>query len=747
MNAARETRHLRICPYCEATCGLEVRMRGERVLSVGGDPQDVLSGGYVCPKGVAMKAFHEDPDRLRAPRLRRDGVLVEAGWDEAFEAVERGLLPILERDGRDAVALFIGNAAAHSLSLSLYNGALAGALGTRNFTSAGTTDQMPKQVAVACMFGTAVSIPIPDLDRTQHLWILGANPLESNGSLLTAPGIGRRLKAIRRRGGRIVVFDPRRTRTAEAADEHVMLRPGSDAAFLLAAIHVLFAEGRLRLGALEPHVNGLGELEALTRELSPEWAEPRCGIAAGEIRRLARELALAPCAAVYGRIGTCTQAFGVLASWAVDVLNALTGNLDRPGGALFTLPATGSIHTAGRPGRGRGPVFGRWRTRVRGFPEVFREIPNACLAEEMETPGPGRVRGFITVGGNPVLSTPGGDRLDRALAGLEFMVSCDVYVNETTRHAHVILPGLSPLEQPHYDVLLSQFAVRNTARFSPSVLPRPEGALQEWEIMLRLGGILAGAGRDADLDSLDELFLRRRIAMAAKDPEGIVGRLGADAVVEALGARRGPERLVDFLLRSGPWGDRFGEKEDGLSLDRLLEHPHGIDLGPLAPRIPEVLRTPSGKIELAPETVVADLPRLRALAPASPDGLVLVGRRDLRSKNSWMHNLAPLVTGRERCTLQMSPADAARLGLADGAPARVTSKDGAVVAPVEVTDAIAPGVVSLPHGFGHDLPGIEIHVARTHAGVNSNVLAPRDVLEPLSGNAILNGIPVEVGPA
>jgi len=737
---------LRICPFCEATCGLALEVRDREVLSVAADARDVFSRGHLCPKGVAIRELDADPDRLRRPLVRRGRELVEASWEEAIDVVASRLPRIQAERGRDAVGVFVGNAAAHSLALSLYNGAFVGGLHTRNFFSAGTTDQQPKQVAAAAMFGTAVSIPIPDVDHTRLLWVLGANPLASNGSLMTAPGIGKRLRDIQARGGRVVVFDPRRSETAAVADEHIALRPGTDAHLLLAVVNVLFDEGRVALGRLAPHVAGLDALTAAVADLTPEWASTRCGVAAEEIRRLARELAAAPAAAVYGRIGTCTQEFGVLASFAVDALNVLTGNFDRRGGALLTLPATGALHTLGLPGRGKGHVFGRYASRVRGFPEVFRELPNAVIAEEILTPGPGQIRAFFTLGGNPVLSTPSGHRLAEALASLELLVCCDLYVNETSRHAHVILPGPSPLEQPHYDALLSQFAVRNVARWSKPVFPLSPGAVPEWQTLLRLGAIASGAGRDLPIEALDESWARSRVERALRDPASPIRRLSVDAAMAALAPRVGPERLIDFSLRAGPWGDHFGARPAGLTLARLEAAEHGIDLGPLAPRMPDLLRTPSGKIELGPEAVLADLPRLRSWRPPAPDALVLIGRRHLRSKNSWMGNLPRLARGRERCTLMIHPTDAGRAGVRHGGRARVASRSGEIVALVEVTDALRPGVVSLPHGFGHDAPGARLAVARVHAGVNSNVLAAADALEPHSGTAILNGIPVEVTP-
>lgn len=746
MHSEQQT-HYHTCPLCEATCGLEIRTHGREVVGIRGDAADVFSRGFICPKGYAVKELDADPDRLRTPLLKRDGRHVAVSWDEAFAAVERRLLPIIRDHGRDAVAAYLGNPGAHNLALMLYNPVLLRALATRNVYSASTVDQMPKQVSSGLMFGTALSVPVPDLDRTDYLLVLGADPFTSNGSLMTAPDVPGRLRAIRQRGGKVVVIDPRRTRTAAEADEHHAIRPGADAYFLWGLVHALFAENLVRLGRLAEHVAGLDALRALAGELAPEVVAPRCDIPADVIRRLARELAAAPTAAVYGRIGTCTQAFGSQVSWLVDVVNVLTGHLDQPGGAMFTRPASGAAHTRGTPGRGKGVRFGRRHSRVRGLPEVFGELPVACLAEEIETPGEGQVRALITVAGNPVLSTPNGARLDAALERLEFMLSLDIFLNETTRHADVILPGLSPLEQPHYDLALRQLAVRNVATYAPPVFALPEGQQPEWRTILRLLGIVMGQGANADVDGLDD-FVALQVAEQAVGGSAspLAGRSAQD-LLAALAPRRGPERLLDLMLRGGPYGDGFGANPDGLTLARLEAAPHGIDFGPLAPRVPEVLRTPSGKIELAPEPLVADVARLRARLAEPGDGLVLIGRRDLRSNNSWMHNAPVLVKGKARCTMQVHSRDAARIGLRDGALARVRSRVGSVEVPVEVSDAIRPGVVSIPHGWGHDLPGIRLGVASDHAGVNCNRLVDEMDIDPLSGNAVLNGVPVTVEPA
>ena len=746
----------RTCPLCEASCGLEITLKGDEIVRIRGDRDDVFSHGYICPKGSTLKQLHEDPDRLRRPLVKRDGTHVEVTWDEAFAEIERRLVPIIETHGRNAVATYGGNPGAHNLSAILYTRTLAQGLGTRMRFSAGTVDQVPKQVAAAYMFGTPASMAVPDLDRSDYLLILGANPYASNGSLCTAPDFPGRLEALQERGGKVVVVDPRRTKTAEEADEWIAIVPGTDALLLMAIVHVLFADGLVHVGEhVEPWLNGLDEIREASAELSPERVAGRCGVDAGTIRRVASELATAPSAAVYGRIGTCTQEFGTTASRLIDVLNVLTGNLDRPGGVMWATPATGSPTTRGVPGKGSGFRMARGRTRVRGLAEVMGEYPVAALAEEIETEGEGQVRALVTISGNPVLSTPNSERLAAALERLDLMVSIDIYLNETTRHADVVLPPTSNLSRSHYDLLLLQYAVRNVANYSPPVFEPEADGLDEWEIMAKLALIAQGQGAAADVDVADGIAITGLVAHAVGDATNPLHGREVDEILDMLGHRHGPERILDFMLRSGPYGDWFGARvtyvdHDGveqpaLSLAFLEAHPHGVDLGPLQPRLPDVLRTASGKIELAPAELTADVERLRASLDRDRDGeYVLIGRRDLRSNNSWMHNLSVLVKGRERCTLHVHPADARVLGLTDGGLARVTSRVGKVDVPVEVTDGIRPGVVSMPHGWGHDLDGIALRVASSRPGVNFNALADEELLDVVSGTSVLNGIPVTV---
>ncbi|MFI8387466.1 molybdopterin-dependent oxidoreductase [Streptomyces sp. NPDC085540] len=725
---------LRICPLCEATCGLTLTLADGAVTGARGDREDVFSRGFICPKGAAFGALDSDPDRLRGPLVRRDGRLREATWEEAFEAVAAAVPALVGEYGAQSVGVVLGNPNVHTMAGALYPPVLLKGLGTRNLFTASTLDQMPKHVSSGLLFGDPFAIPVPDLDRTDFLLLLGANPVESNGSLCTAPDFPGRLKALRARGGTLVVVDPRRTRTAALADRHLAPRPGSDALLLAALAHTLIEEQLADPGSLEEHCDGIGELGAALGSFTPEAVAPACDLSAAEIRTLARELAAAPTAAVYARIGSCTVEFGTLASWLVDVLNILTGNLDRPGGALFPLSATAP---AGRPaGPGKGFVLGRWSSRVAGHPEVKGELPMAALAEEIETPGDGRIRVLLAIAANPVLSAPDGDRLDRALAGLDFMVSVDPYLNETSRHAHVVLPPPPPSQSAHFDFAFNGFAVRNQARYSPAAIPLEDGRMDECEIHARL--ILAVSGlHGAPPGAVDERVIADSLARAVIDPHSPLHGGDPRELTRLLAGRTGPERRLDLMLRTGPYD---------LILEDLRQAPHGIDLGPLRPRLPGVLKTRSGRIELLPDPIAAELPRLRAALADRPAALVLVGRRHLRSNNSWLHNVPALTGGSNRCTLQVHPQDADRLGLVDGGHARITADGGSLAVPVEVTDAVRTGVVSLPHGWGHDRAGSRLSVAAAAPGANVNQLLDGTRMDRLSGTAVLNGFPVELAP-
>ena len=705
-------RGLHTCMLCEAVCGIAVETEGNDVVSVRGDEHDPFSRGHICPKAVALRDLHADPDRVREP-LRRVGVdrFEPVSWDAALAEVTERLAAIQKRHGRHSVALYLGNPTVHSYSALLAVPLMAKALGTHARFSATSVDQLPHMLAALEMFGHQLLLPIPDVDRTAFLLVLGANPLVSNGSLMTAPGIGRRLEALRARGGRLVVVDPRRTETAAIADEHLFIRPGGDAYLLLALLHVIFDEGRVALGRLAAFADGLDEVRALAARFSPSRVAARVGIDAERIAALARAFAAAPSAVCYGRIGVCTQEFGGLAAWLVNVLNLVTGNFDRPGGAMFTTPAADLVGVATRLGE-RGH-FGVWKSRVRGLPEFGGELPVAALAEEIETPGDGQIRALITHAGNPVLSTPNGARLGRALDGLDFMVSIDIYRNETTRHANLILPTSFGLERDHYDIAFYALSVRNAARYVTPLVTPPPGVRHDWQVLLDLALGLqrrGGGRRDRVLN-----FMMRAMR------------------------RLGPPRVLDLLLRFGP---------HKLSLKKLAAAPHGIDLGPLEERLPALLPRDQRRIALAPARLVADLARLEGQLDAAATGgegeLLLIGRRQLRSNNSWMHNSARLIKGPEPCTLLMHPDDARVRGLADGDRVQVRSRVGAVAVPLALSDDIAVGVVSLPHGWGHGAANGALRVAESRAGASINDLTDEHRLDVLSGNAGLSGVPVTV---
>jgi anaerobic selenocysteine-containing dehydrogenase len=738
MEGKKETVHHRICPFCEACCGLEITISDGRVKRIRGHAADVFSRGYLCPKGVALKDLHEDPDRLRKPLIKRDGRFVAATWEEAFGEIERRLPPIIAKHGADAVALTLGNPVVHKAALLLYAPRLGRALGSKNVFSASTLDQMPKHLSSGLMFGDFLSIPVPDIERTDFLLMLGANPMVSNGSLWTVPNFRDKAKALRARGGRLVVVDPRRTETAKIADEHIFIRPGGDVFLLLGMVHTLFAEKLVRLGRLADHVAGIEAVESSVAGFAPEKAAVRCGISAETIRGLARSLAAAKRAVIYGRVGTCTQEYGTLCSWLVDVLNILTEHFDEPGGAMFTKAAALQANTMGKPGTGKGIVTGRRKSRVSGAPEVLGEFPMSCLAEEIQTPGEGQVKALITVSSNPALSSPNGERLSAAMDQLEFMVSVDVYLNETSRHADVILPGTSPLEDSHYDVAFSQLSYRNHARYSHPVFPHAADHPEEWQVLLRLIGIIQGKGAAADLNRIDDELLMDDLRRTAGPY--------AEQIFKAASHRSGVERLLDVGLRAGPYGDQFGMKPNGLNLEKVQAAEGGIDLGALEPRVPEVLRTPSGKIELAPEMLMDDLKRPVADLERSMPGLVIVGRRQLHGNNSWMHNLPVLAKGAAQCIALVNPADAARLGLEGGGRARITHNGRSIEAEVGITDEMMPGVVSLPHGWGHNQPGAQLEVAALNPGANLNSLMDENRRDPLSGNAVLSGMEVEMTP-
>ncbi|HHX5603240.1 TPA: molybdopterin oxidoreductase family protein [Pseudomonas aeruginosa] len=697
-----KTLHYRACHLCEAICGLAIETESDeggvpRIRSIKGDPQDSFSRGHVCPKAVALQDIQDDPDRLRQPLRRVGSEWQPIGWDEAFALVASRLGEIRERHGNDAVAVYQGNPSVHNYGLMTHSNYLLGLLKTRNRFSATSVDQLPHHLVSQQMYGHGLLIPIPDIDHTDFMLVLGGNPLASNGSIMTVPDVEKRLKALKARGGRLVVVDPRRSETAAIADRHLFIRPGQDAALLLGILNTLFEE---HLGRPTPlPVDGLERVREAVAVFDAESMSVRCGVPAESIRQLARDFAAAERAVCYGRMGVSTQAFGTLCQWLVQLINLVTGNLDRVGGALCTSPALDLVASTS------GGHFDRWRSRVSGLPEYGGELPVAALAEEILGEGEGQVRALVTVAGNPVLSTPNGRRLEQALDGLEFMLSIDLYINETTRYADLILPPTAPLEHDHYDTTFNVFAVRNVTRFNEAVLPRPEGALHDWEIFVGLAR-----------------------AFAARNG------LELKPTLE-------PQQMIDLGLRAGAYGDR---SEHRLSLATLREHPHGIDLGPLRPNLAPRLKTVGQRIQAAPPLFVDDLQRFAAQPLPASDQLLLIGRRHVRSNNSWMHNYHRLVKGKPRHQLLMHPRDLEGRGLVDGQRVRVRSRVGSVEVEVAASSEMMPGVVSLPHGWGHARPGVQLAIARAQAGASANDLTDERHLDLLSGNAALNGLPVEV---
>ncbi|MDT5340292.1 MAG: hypothetical protein QOD90_5797 [Mycobacterium sp.] len=728
--------HLYTCPLCEAMCGLEIEVADGRVSKIRPNREDTWSRGHICPKGASLGALHEDPDRIRTPMIKVDGQWQEVSWDQAFRRCTELLAPVIEKYGIGAVTAYTGNPLAHSFSLARYAGILLGMSGMPITYSPGTVDQWPKNLSSHLMYGGWWSFPVPDIERTDLLVVMGANPAASQGSLLAAPDVMGILGGIRKRG-RVIVIDPVRTTTAERADEWLPITPGTDAALLLAVAQTLFAEDLVDLGVVEPYLDGIDVLRDVVADWPPDRVAAATGIDSERIRGLARELAATPRAVVYGRIGTCNQEFGSLASWLVDVVNILTGHFDVAGGSMFPRPAAWSVTVQPIPGLEDGVAdFGRYRTRVRGAKEVLGQVPVSCMAEEIATPGEGQLKALITVAGNPVLSTPGGHKLDEVLPSLEAMISIDLWLNETTRHADVILPGSSPLEQPHHDDLILNFAVNSIANYSAPVFEKLDpGAPDEWELLIRLTGLCTGTpAEDVDVAAIDDGFFDYLCFTQGLD--------GAE--IRAHYEHGGPERTLDLTLRTGPFGDRYGEVPGGLTLEKLKSEPNGINFGPMVPRVPEVLGTADQKIRLAPQYLLDDLPRLAQRLVRAPDELVLVSRRHLRSNNSWLHNVAPLMKGRDRCTLLMHRNDAERRGLVSGDVVAVRSSGGEIQVPLDVTEAIKPGVVSMPHGWGHGKPGTRMAVANNAPGVNTNVLSPPDFIDEPSGNGALNGIPVTV---
>lgn len=685
--------HYRSCNLCEAICGIEIRHENGKITSITGDKSDPFSRGHLCPKALALKDIYEDRNRLKRPVKRIGKDWHEISWDEAFATIAGKIREIQQNYGRNAVAVFQGNPSVHNFGTLLSSGEFLKSLKTQNHFTATSVDQLPHHFAAWAMLGHPLLLPIPDIDRTEYFLVLGANPLASNGSLMTAPDIINRLEAINRRGGKIVLIDPRKTETARVASEHHFIQPSTDAYFLLAVINTLFAENLVNPERLADFTDGVETLRAAAQDYAPERVENLTGIAAADTRRLAREFAAAKSAVCYGRMGLSTQKFGGLCQWLINAINVLTGNFDRAGGAMFTAPAF-DVLAASKGGN----IYNRWQSRVRRLPEFMGELPVAALAEEILTEGEGQIKALITSCGNPALSTPNGARLERALEKLEFMVSIDIYINETTRFADIILPPATGLEVSHYDVIFNILAVRNTAKYSAPLYAKGEDARYDWEILQTLAHLFSGN----------------------TEPLKLVP----------------PEAKLDFGLKFGAYK---------LSLEELIKNPHGVDLGELKPCLPARLFTENKRLDLAPAVLIEDLARLEIKEQSAEDfPFSLIGRRHLRDCNSWLHNSEILVKGKNRCTLLINRSDAERLKLHDRQTVKVASRTGAVEIPLEITDAIAPGVVSIPHGYGHAREGVRLDVARNHAGVSVNDLTDHETLDELTGNAAFSSVKVRV---
>ncbi len=687
-------------------CGLEIKIEGNQVLSIKGDKQDPFSRGHICPKAVALQDIQDDPDRLKKPLKRIENGWQEISWKAAFDEVSENLKRVQSTYGKEAVGVYQGNPSVHNLGTMLFSPGFVRSLKTKNRFSATSVDQLPHHLAGMMMFGHALLMPIPDIDRTDFWLILGANPLVSNGSIMTAPDIANRMKAIQKRGGRVVVIDPRRTETANKADQHIFVKPGTDVWLLLAMIREVFEKDWVVLGHLETCIDQeeVDLLKDLTKDFTIELASQKTGIDGVLIQQLTQTFVNAKSAVIYGRMGLSTVEFGGLSQWLINCLNIITGNMDSPGGAMFTSPAFNTIR-----GKDKGKIrFNRWQSRVRALPEFGGELPSATLAEEILTPGDGQIKAMVTSAGNPILSTPNGAQLEKAFEQLEYMVSIDIYLNETTRHANIILPPATGLEVPHYDVSFHQLAIRNTAKFSEPVFEKKKDAKYDWEIFLELQKRMQNDDQPL-LKSIKDKVMRKFFL--------------------------NPEVIVDNALKKG---------DSGLSLKDLKKAPHGIDLGALKSIFPERLMTAEDKINLTPEIFVKDLQRLKEQEQLANGHLLLIGRRHLRSCNSWMHNSERLVKGKERCTLLIHPNDAKKRNLTNGAKARVQSRVGTVNIPIEISEEIMEGVVSIPHGWGHHRENIRINTAQAHPGVSVNDLTDEKLIDALTGNAAVNGVPVEV---
>lgn len=711
-NNVNQEVHYQTCNLCEAMCGIEIITEGKDIISIKGDKHDPFSRGHICPKATALKDLHEDPDRLRQPIEKVNGEWREITWEEALDKTVSYIKAIQNKYGRDAVGTYLGNPNVHNLGSMLYGRELLHAIGTKNKFSATSVDQLPHHIVAHKLFGHQLKVPVPDIDNCDHFLIIGANPVASNGSIMSVPDVKARLKAITKKGGEVIVIDPRLTETAEIASQHHFIKPGTDVLLLLSMLNTLFNEKLAKPGRLKEIAPGWNQLAMDVEPYTPERISKHIGIEATEIRQLVRKFSQANAATCYGRMGTSVQAFGTLTTYLIMLFNLLNGRLDARGGMMFTQPAANLIkHT----GKGH---FGRTKSRVRQLPGFSGELPVSALAEDILTEGKGQIKAMVMMAGNPVLSTPNGQQLDKAFESLEFMVAIDFYRNESNRHADIILPPVSILERSHYDLIFHMLAVRNTAKYNPPLFKAGRNTKQDWEILLELSYRLRGK---TDLKS--QLAHRAKMLL-------------------------GPEAQLDFMLRTGPYGGGINLLK-GMSLNKLKNNRHGIDLGELKPVLPNALKTKDKHIHLERDFFMVDLPRVNAYffgdkKMQNDKSFTLIGRRHVRSNNSWLHNSQRLVKGKSRCTVMIHPYDAAALKIEDLQTVRVTSRVGHVDIPAEISENVMQGVVSIPHGFGHNRNGTNWKIAEAHAGVSVNDLTDDAQIDELSGNAVLNGVPVSI---
>ncbi len=661
-------KHYRTCNLCEAMCGIEITYQNKTVISIKGDKNDPFSEGHICPKATALTDLYEDKDRLKTPLKRTDTGWVSISWEDAYEEVVSNLKEIQQKYGKNSIGSYRGNPTVHNTGLTLFSGPLLQSIGSNQVYTATSADQLPHHFASLMMFGHYLMFPIPDIDRTDFMLIMGGNPAVSNGSIMTAPDFSKRLKAIKERGGKVIVIDPRFTETSKIANEHHFIKPGTDALLLLSLLFVIFDEKLTSKGHLKEHLNSWETIKELVKSYSPESVSNIIGIDSDKIKNLARQFANAKTAVCYGRLGLSTQEFGGMCQWLVNVLNCVTGNLDSVGGALFTLPVIDIIGMSRE--KGKKGSFNTYQSNIHKLPEFSGEFPVVTLADEILIPNENQIKAMITIAGNPVLSTPNGKRLEEALESLEYMVAIDIYLNETTKYANIILPTTTGLEAPLYDLVFHQFAIRNTAKYSEALFEKSEEQRHDWEVLKELTTRLSGRGNPMDI-----------------------------------------EQTLDYMLQFSTY------RNPKLSVSELKKHPHGIDFGPLKPQLPERLFTSDKKIELAHPLFIEDLKRLNKRIKQWKEEsnleypFYLIGRRHLRSNNSWMHNSKRLVKGKERCNLLIHSKDAENLRFKDGQVVTVTSTIGQVKLPIEITDKIIPGVVSMPHGWGHHREGTRLSVA------------------------------------